>query len=209
MDYLQQLIERYPKLAGISDSLQKTAKMLITSFENEGKLLIAGNGGSAADADHITGELMKGFVKKRGVSGAFAETLRRIDSEAGNDIACAIQGGLPAISLSSHTALLTASINDMDKNMMYAQQVYGYGSAGDVFMGISTSGNAKNVLYAMITAKAKNLKTIALSGGNGGALAGYADIAIIVPETETYKIQELHLPVYHTLCLMIEEHFFR
>ncbi|GHV93964.1 phosphoheptose isomerase 2 [Spirochaetia bacterium] len=209
MDYLQQLITRYPALSDINNPIQKAADMLIESFENRRKLLIAGNGGSAADADHIAGELMKGFVKKRYPPPDFAEALRKIDPEAGTWLGETLQGGLPAISLSGHTALLTATLNDADGKNIYAQQVYGYGASGDVFLGISTSGKAKNIIYAMITAKAKNLKTIALTGGTGGPLVQFADVSIIVPETETYKIQELHLPVYHTLCLMVEDHFFK
>ncbi|GHV04433.1 phosphoheptose isomerase [Spirochaetia bacterium] len=208
MDYLQQLIERYPQLSGNKDAISKAYHQLAETFESGGKLLAAGNGGSAADADHIVGELMKGFVKKRPLGDDFIAKLRGIDPEHAEYIGKNIQQGLPAIALSAHTALTTACINDIGGNIIYAQQVYGYGEAGDVFLGISTSGNAKNVLYAMITAKAKNMKTIALTGGSGGALADIADTAIIVPETETYKIQELHLPIYHALCLMIEERFF-
>lgn len=182
---------------------------LTETFESGGKLLVAGNGGSAADADHIVGELMKGFVKKRPLGDDFIAKLCGIDPEHAAYIGKNIQQGLPAISLSAHTALTSACINDMDAHIIYAQQVYGYGAAGDTFLGISTSGNAKNVLYAMITAKAKNMKTIALTGGTGGALTRIADIAVVVPETETYKIQELHLPVYHALCLMLEERFFK
>ncbi|MDR0876868.1 MAG: SIS domain-containing protein [Treponema sp.] len=209
MDYLQQLIERYPQLTGNKDAVLKAYHLLAETFESGGKLLVAGNGGSAADADHIVGELMKGFVKKRPLSGDFIAKLRSVDPENAEYIGRSIQQGLPAIALSVHTALTTACINDIDAHIIYAQQVYGYGAAGDTFLGISTSGNAKNVLCAMITAKAKNMNTVALTGGTGGVLAHIADTAIIVPETETYKIQELHLPIYHALCLMIEEHFFK
>ncbi|GHV75435.1 phosphoheptose isomerase [Spirochaetia bacterium] len=209
MDYLQQLIERYPPLSGNKTAILNMYHQLTETFESGGKLLVAGNGGSAADADHIVGELMKGFVKKRPLGDDFIAKLCGIDPEHAAYIGKNIQQGLPAISLSAHTALTSACINDMDAHIIYAQQVYGYGAAGDTFLGISTSGNAKNVLYAMITAKAKNMKTIALTGGTGGALTRIADIAVVVPETETYKIQELHLPVYHALCLMLEERFFK
>jgi len=209
MDHLQILITRYPILSRVQDPIKKTADTLIEIFENRGKLLVAGNGGSAADADHIVGELMKGFVKHRQPSNDFEHALKLIDHDAGEFIAKNIQGGLPAISLSSNIALLTATINDLSGEMIYAQQIYGYGNEGDAFLGISTSGNAQNIVYAMITAKAKKMKTIALSGGTGGQIAKYADTAIVVPENETYKIQELHLPVYHCLCLMVEEHFFK
>jgi D-sedoheptulose 7-phosphate isomerase len=208
MDYLQQLIERYPVLAGIRESVALGYELLAGTFKAEGKLLVAGNGGSAADAEHIVGELMKGFVKKRPMPPEFAAKLRALDGERGAYIAGGLQQGLPAIALTGHSALSTAFLNDVAGELIYAQQVYGYGRVGDLFLGISTSGNAKNVMYAMLTAKAKGLRTIALSGATGGAIAGLADVAIIAPETETYKIQELHLPIYHTLCLMVEEYFF-
>jgi D-sedoheptulose 7-phosphate isomerase len=208
VDYLQQLIIRYPVLSGIRDQITEAYRVIVTVFEKKGKLLVAGNGGSAADADHIVGELMKGFVKKRLPPAEFTAKLRRINPEAAEYIGKNIQQGLPAIALTNHAALNTACINDIDGIISFAQQVYGYGNSGDGFLGISTSGNAKNVLYAMITAQAKDMQTIALTGGSGGAIAKYADVSIIVPETETYKIQELHLPIYHALCLMIEEYFF-
>lgn len=208
MDYLQQLITRYPALTGNREQIAEAYRLLITAFEKKGKLLAAGNGGSAADADHIVGELMKGFLKKRPAPSEFTAKLQRIHPTAAEYIGENLQQGLPAIALANHAALTTACINDIDGRIVFAQQVYGYGAAGDVFLGISTSGNAENVLYAMITAKAKDMKTIALTGGSGGAIAQYADVSIIAPETETYKIQELHLPIYHTLCLMVEEYFF-
>ncbi|GHV12775.1 hypothetical protein FACS189491_06430 [Spirochaetia bacterium] len=208
MDYLQQLIKRYPVLDSIRDDIAAAYRILEESFEAGGKLLVAGNGGSAADADHIVGELMKGFVKKRPLPASFLSRLEEISPDCAPRIGPVLQQGLPAIALSAHTALSTAYINDVGADTLYAQQVYGYGNEGDVFLGISTSGNSNNILYAALTAKAGNMKTIALSGGSGGALTKAADAAIIVPETETYKIQELHLPIYHALCLMLEEHFF-
>ena len=208
MDYLHELINRYPKLKEAEADILKAYNLLTETFEAKGKLLVAGNGGSAADAEHIVGELMKGFVKKRPLPNSFTEKLRGINIERSQYIAENIQQGLPAIALHAHTALNTACINDIGGEIIYAQQVYGYGNVGDVFLGISTSGNARNVLYAMICARAKDMKTIALTGGTGGEIVKYADVSIIVPEKETYKIQELHLPVYHTLCLMIEENFF-
>jgi D-sedoheptulose 7-phosphate isomerase len=208
MDYLQELIERYPLLANIKSDIQQASSVIIEAYERKRKLLVAGNGGSAADAEHITGELMKGFVKSRKLPIAVAEALEKVDPMRGAAIAAQLQRGLPAICLSSHEALFTAILNDQGGDMVYAQQVCGYGLPGDVFLGISTSGSAENVVNATIIAKELGLKTIALTGGTGGALAKYCDVVIIVPETETYKIQELHLPVYHALCLMIEEHFF-
>ena len=146
---------------------------------------------------------MKGFVKRRPVSAELAEALKQADPERGEELAKKLQGGLPAIALTNHTALSSAFANDVDGMLSYAQQVNGYGKAGDVFLGISTSGNSENVMYAAVTAKAKGLKVIGL-----GKLAKLADVAIIVPEQETYKIQELHLPIYHVLCLMLEDKFY-
>jgi D-sedoheptulose 7-phosphate isomerase len=208
MDYLQQLTERYSQLSGIRDSVNAAYRLLADVYEKNGKLLVAGNGGSAADAEHIVGELMKGFLKKRSIPADFMQKLQKLDAKTAAYIGQNLQQGLPAIALSAHTALTTACVNDIGGDIIYAQQVYGYGNAGDAFLGISTSGNSKNVLYAMLTAKAKGLRTIALTGGTGGQIVEIADVSIVVPESETYKIQELHLPIYHTLCLMIEEHFF-
>jgi D-sedoheptulose 7-phosphate isomerase len=208
MDHLQLLIHRYPRLSGIKDTISGAYNLLTETFQSGGKVLIAGNGGSAADSEHIVGELMKDFVKKRKLSDAYISRLKEIDAEIAQYLAPRIQPGLPAIALIGHNSLSSACINDIDGHIVFAQQVYGYGKKGDLFWGISTSGNAKNVIYAATAAKAKDMKVIALTGGSGGRLSLLADISIIVPETETYKIQELHLPVYHTLCLMLEEYFF-
>ena len=208
MDYLSQLIERYPPLSPLAGEIKRAYSLLKETFSAGGKLLIAGNGGSAADAEHIAGELMKSFVKKRPPSADFIGQLNKIDPEKAVYLGKTLQQGLPVIALPGQISLVTAVINDIDGDVIYAQQVYGYGGAGDVFLGISTSGNSKNVCYAMITAKAKNMKTIALTGASGGIMKKYADVSLTVPETETYKIQELHLPIYHALCLMIEEHFY-
>ena len=208
MDYLQQLTERYPKLESAKDDIKAAFDIIVKSYENEGKLLIAGNGGSASDSEHIAGELMKSFVKKRNLPDSFIANINNVDPESAQYLIPRLQPGLPVIALCGHASLNTACINDIDGNITFAQQVYGYGKEGDVFLGISTSGNAKNVLYAAAVAKAKNIKVIALSGGSGGALRRFSDASIIVPETETYKIQELHLPVYHCLCLMLEDRFF-
>ena len=208
MDYLQQLNKRYPELESLNEDILSAFNILVQTFSNGGKLLVAGNGGSASDSLHITGELMKGFVKKRPLPENFKITLNNIYPEHSMYLCSSIQQGLPTISLPSEISLISACINDIDGEIIYAQQVYGYGNENDAFLGISTSGNSKNIMYAMVTAKAKNMKTIALIGGNGGILKNYADVSIIVPENETYKIQELHLPIYHSLCLMLEEHFF-
>lgn len=208
MKHIDSLVSRYPALGVCKESIEKACEVLIDSFANGKKLLLAGNGGSAADSDHISGELLKSFVKKRAMGADFLRRLKDIDGSAGAYLADKIQGSLPAIPLTTHTALNTASLNDVDGNVMFAQQVNGLGCAGDVFMGISTSGNSKDIVYATVVAKAKGLKTIALTGKTGGALKSLADVCVIAPENETYKIQELHLPIYHALCLEVEERFF-
>ena len=208
MDHLQQLISRFPQLKPVSNDIKAAFDIMVKIFSGGGKLLIAGNGGSAADAEHIVGELMKSFVKKRPLPGSFILNLEKIDSEIAQYLTPRLQSGLPAIALSGHNSLNTAVVNDIDGNIIFAQQVLGYGKEEDVFLGISTSGNSKNIIYAAAAAKAKNLKVIVLSGGSGGRLLNLADVSIVVPETETYKVQELHMPVYHCLCLMLEDHFF-
>lgn len=204
------LMERYPVLRSCEQSIVAAYDILEECFARGHKLLIAGNGGSCADSEHIVGELMKGFKLPRKSDDAYAQKLEAIDSVRGGELAEKLQGGLPAIALDGHQGLNTAFINDVPGGglLMYAQQVNGYGKEGDVFFGISTSGNSKNVMYATVVARAKGLKVIGLTGEKGGELATVADVAIRVPETETYMVQELHLPVYHCLCLMLEEKFF-
>ena len=208
MDHLQQLIERYPPLESVKMDIKAAFDIIVDSFAGGGKLLIAGNGGSAADAEHIAGELMKTFAKKRKLPDSFISEIKKIDDEIAQYLIPRLEPGLPAIALSGHSSLNTACINDIDGNITFTQQVYGYGKKGDVFLGISTSGNSKNILYAAAAAWAKKLKVVALTGSSGGRLKAFSDVCICVPETVTYKIQELHLPVYHLLCLMLEEHFF-
>lgn len=208
MTYIDDLILRYPKLEASKTDIMNAYELLKDCFENKGKLLICGNGGSSSDANHIVGELMKGFCLPRKVSCEFANKLKSINADEGTVLAEKLQGALPAIALDNHNALNTAYLNDVDGLLCYAQHIMGYGNEGDVLLGISTSGNSKNVMYAVTTAKAKGLKTILLTGKSGGRLKNEVDIAICVDETETYKIQELHLPVYHCLCLMLEKHFF-
>lgn len=206
--HLELLTERYPVLAPVKERIAKSFEILRDCYASGGKLIIGGNGGSCADAEHIVGELMKGFKLRRPLEAAMAKALTEVDVVLGAELAKQLQGGLPAIALSSHPALNTAFLNDVNGEMMYAQQVNALGRPGDVFLGISTSGNAKNVRYAAITAKAKGMKVVALTGKNGGALDALADVNMIMPSQETYQIQELHLPVYHCLCLMLEEQFF-
>lgn len=205
---LDGLISRYPALEAVRQQITDAYGLLETCYAQGGKLLIAGNGGSCADAEHIVGELMKGFCKKRELPQELKERMAAEDGEHGRRLADCLQGGLPAIALNGHPGLSTAFANDVDADMVYAQQLCGYGCEGDVFLGISTSGNSKNVDYAVTVAKAKGIPVIGLTGKDGGKLGRRADVAIIVPEQETYKIQELHLPVYHVLCLMLEERFF-
>ena len=177
-------------------------------FLIHGKLLVAGNGGSAADAEHIVGELMKGFKLPRKLDSAYAEALQQADPGLGKVLAENLQGALPSIALDGHPALTTAYMNDCEPLLCFAQQVNGFGNKEDVFLGISTSGNSKNILYAATVAKAKGMSVIGLTGQKESELSKIADICIKVPQTETYMIQELHLPVYHCLCLMLEDHFF-
>lgn len=209
MDYIKELIERYPALTICEKDIRAAASAIIDSYKAGGKLIVAGNGGSAADSDHITGELLKSFVKKRKPEQKFLDALSAIDSDTGSYLSDKLQGSLPAIALTNNSALMTASLNDVDGNVLFAQQVMGFGKKGDVFLGISTSGNSKDVIYALAVAKALGVKTVALTGKTGGKCKELADISIVVPENETFKIQEFHLPVYHALCLTIEEYFWK
>ena len=183
-------------------------EIMKNAFDSDHKLLVAGNGGSAADAEHIAGELMKRFRRPRPISSDLAEKLIAIDSVRGSQLAKNLEQSLMAIPLVAHEALTTAYINDVDAYGIFAQQLLGFGRAEDVFLGISTSGNSQNIMNAVVVARALNIKVIGLTGADGGELAQFADIAVKVPETETYKIQELHLPIYHCWCMMLEEHFF-
>ena len=208
MKHVDLLLERYPQLESCKESIIDAYLIMEEAYENDHKLLIAGNGGSAADSEHIAGELMKRFKSPRPVSKDFAEKLAAVDSTRGPELAKNLECGLMAIPLVAHEALTTAYINDVDGLGVFAQQLFGYGRPGDVFLGISTSGNSKNVMSATVVARALGIKVVGLTGAKGGELAEVADAVIKVPETETYMIQELHLPVYHCLCLMLEEHFF-
>ena len=195
---LNELLERYPQLICCKDDILRAKETVIRCYENRGKLLLCGNGGSCADCDHIVGELMKVFLLKREV----------VDERIPGDIRKHLQLALPAISLTSQTAAVSAFINDVEPSMVYAQMLYGYAVQGDVFIGISTSGNSANVVNAAKVAKAIGLKTVALTGKSGGALSEICDVTVRVPENETYKVQELHLPVYHYICAAVEKHFF-
>lgn len=195
---MEHLIKRYPALSACREDIKQAEKLLIDTYKHGGKVLVCGNGGSAADSEHIVGELMKGFLLKRPVADArIPEALRG-----------KLQGALPAISLVSQSAILSAYSNDVDPDMVYAQLVYGYANEGDLVIGLSTSGNSKNVVYAQMVAKAVGAKTLSLTGEKESRLSELSDVTIRVPETETYKVQELHLPVYHYLCAAVEKTFF-
>lgn len=206
--HLDLLAERYPSLEAVRAEIAAAYSIMADCYKNGGKLLIAGNGGSAADAEHIVGELMKGFVLERNVDKAFSERLLSVDPELGGVLAKKLQGALPAIALDGHMSLSTAYMNDCEPLLCFAQQVNGYGVAGDVFLGISTSGNSKNVVYAAAVARAKGMKIIGLTGKKESRLSAFADVCIKAPQSETYMVQELHLPIYHCLCLMLEDNFF-
>lgn len=195
---MTELLNRYPCLNQCRESIEKALELIINTYKNGGKVLVCGNGGSAADCEHIVGELMKGFMKKREVEDI------RIPEEMRKNL----QGALPAISLPSQCAVLSAFINDVEAEMMYAQLVYGYAKKDDLVIGLSTSGNSKNVVNAIEVAKCLGVKTLSLTGKNESKLSEISDVTIRVPETETYKVQELHLPVYHYLCAEVEKAMF-
>lgn len=202
------LIDRYPNLKYCQKDIIKAFEILKDLYVKGGKLLIAGNGGSAADSEHIVGELMKSFCSVRKLNEDFCDKLKSIDCEMGSVLAKSLQGALPAIALDGHLALTTAYMNDCEPLLCFAQQVNGFGNNNDVFLAISTSGNSKNVLYAAVTARAKGMKVISLTGIKDSKIEKLSDVCIKAPESETYKIQEYHLPIYHCLCLMLENEFF-
>ena len=206
--HIHLLTERYPVLECCKESILRAYRLMEQSYLSQHKLLVAGNGGSAADSEHIVGELMKGFKLPRPIDGELSKACQDIDMQMGTTIAEHLQGALPAIALTGHPGLSTAYMNDCVPELVFAQQMLGFGQAGDTFLAISTSGNSKNILYAAVVAKAKGVKIIGLTGSRDSKLSALADVCIQVPETETYKVQELHLPVYHCLCLMLEERFF-
>ncbi len=205
---LNQLKTKYPELYECVSDIYRSFEILKHSYENGGKVLLCGNGGSAADCEHIVGELMKGFLKERPVEEEFKQKLRNQFQQEGEYISNHLQGALPAISLVSHSSLMTAFANDVAPDMVFAQQVFGFGVYGDVVVGLSTSGNSKNVLQAMKVAKAKGMKTIGMTGRGGGQLSEICDVTISVPWDNVIDIQERHLPIYHTLCIMLENEFF-
>ena len=207
-DHLSRLIERYPVLAVCRDDIHAALELLVRLYRSGNKLLVCGNGGSASDSEHIVGELMKGFLKPRPLPPEEAERLAGAGGALGREIAARLQGALPALALTSQVALGTAVSNDIHGDMVFAQAVHGLGRAGDALLGISTSGNARNVINACVVARSREMKTILLTGRTGGNLLAHADVAIRVPADTVVEIQELHLPVYHTLCMELEEIFF-
>ena len=206
--HVELLVRRYPSVKLIRDDIVSAYKMMEKCYERDGKLLIAGNGGSASDSEHMAAELMKSFKVSRKVNKDFAGRLQDIDERRGRLLAGCLERALPAMPLVSQGALITAYLNDVGREGIFAQQLMGYGKAGDIFLGVSTSGNSKDIINAAVTAKAMGIEVIALTGKNGGELVKFADVAVKVPEEETYMIQELHLPVYHCWCLLLEESFF-
>lgn len=200
------LFENYPALSVCKNDVKSVYEILVNTYKNNGKILVCGNGGSAADCEHIVGELMKGFKLQRPLENG--DVTPFLQYEDGEKIARGLQKGLPAISLVSHTGLMTAFLNDCDPDLVFAQQVYGYMNECDTLIALSTSGNSKNVVNAVITAKAKNGNIVAITGESGGKLLSLCDETIKLPSSDTAKIQEYTLPVYHTLCAMLEEEFF-
>lgn len=197
-----ELFNRYPCLEECRNDIYDAYKIMVECYEKSGKILCCGNGGSAADCDHFVGELMKGFLKKRPLSD---EEKACFDDEF---IADSLQRGLPAISLCAHSALMTAFGNDAVPSLVFAQQVYAYAKENDVLLCFSTSGNSENVVYAAEAAKAAKIKIVSVTGEKESRLSGISDVCIRLPETETFRIQELTLPVYHCLAAMIEDKFF-
>ena len=208
MDHLAELLSRYPVLAVCRGDIEAAFHVLVDCFAAGGKLLVCGNGGSAADADHIVGELMKGFLKPRPLPRELCDRLRAADPALGGTLAGKLQAALPAINISASSAFGTAFANDVSAELAFAQAVNGYGRPGDVLLGLSTSGNAANVRAALCMARVLGMKTIGMTGKGGGKMAGMCDIRIGVPAARTFEIQELHLPVYHCLCAMVEAQFF-
>lgn len=206
--YINELLVRYPSLKENKHEIISAYRILLECYKHGNKILIAGNGGAASDSQHIVAELMKGFRLERPIERGLANKLLEIDTARGEILASKLEMGLPAISLVSQDAFGSAYINDKYAEGLFAQQVLGYGRKGDVFWGISSSGDSENVICGAIVSKAIGMKTIGLTGKNGGALKEYVDVCVCVPETETYRIQELHLPIYHCWCMMLEESIF-
>ena len=201
----EELLLRYPCLGDVIDSIDKAAHTLVDTYQRGGTVLVCGNGGSCADSDHIVGELMKGFLSLRPIE---SEQREAFANELDENILSKLQRGIPAISLPAQSAVISAYANDVDAELVYAQLVFGYGKKQDLFIGLSTSGNSKNVVAAARVAKAMGMSTLALTGAKDSRLSDICDVTIKAPETETFKVQELHLPIYHYLCAFVEKTLF-
>lgn len=207
-EHISLLVRRYPALSIVSEEVRRACDLLQMCFANGGKLLLCGNGGSASDCDHIVGELVKAFRIPRPLATPDRDKLAQIGGAQGQVVAAQLQGGLPALNLAAQSAILTAVANDISAEMIFAQQMFAYGRAGDVLIGISTSGNSADVVNALITAKAVGIGTIGLTGETGGKINLFCDVLIRVPAATTADIQEFHLPIYHTICSALEDAFF-
>lgn len=209
LQLVEELFSRYPVLSEQKDSIMNALHALLVCYRSSGKVMVCGNGGSASDSEHIVGELLKSFSRKRPLDPSFSMTLKTIyGEEEAKSIQMNLEGALPAISLVSQTGLITAFSNDVNPEYIFAQQAYAYCLPGDILWGLSTSGNSKNVVHAVKVAKARGAVTLGMTGAGGGAMLSFCDIVIRVPETETFKVQELHLPVYHLLCAAVETEMF-
>lgn len=206
--YIDDLIARYPNLSVVAEPIAQAVVMLCECYHAGGKIMVCGNGGSASDSEHIVGELMKSFVLRRAIPSEDFDRLQQSGCKGWEEIAATLQRGIPAIALTSNTALLTAISNDTDPHQLFAQQVYVNGRPGDVLIGLSTSGNSCNVVNALKVARAFGIRTIGLTGSRPASMDALCDVSIKVPETETFKAQEYHLPIYHALCLAVEEQVF-
>lgn len=205
--FINEFFARHDDLKPLQEKILQAGNLILHAFQNGNQVLLCGNGGSCADCDHIAGEFLKGFLLKRPVNQELKDALAQY-GESGMQLGCKLQQGLPAISLTAHSGAISAFANDVDPEMVYAQQVVAYGRPGDVLIGISTSGNAKNVACAVMTANAMGLHTIGLTGKTGGKLHALSELALVMPQNETYRIQEDHLAVYHLLCAMVELEMF-
>lgn len=208
MDILKNLINRFPELSGIENDFNKISNEIIETIKTGGTLFLAGNGGSACDCEHLAGELLKGFHSKRPLNNDLKNEFINLYGKEGEIISNNLQQGIKCISLLSHPGFNSAFANDVDASLIYAQQLLALGNSGDIIIGFSTSGNSKNIYKLFMTARVLNIKTILFTGNNNGKAEAYSDYVIRVPETETYKIQELHLPIYHSLALIIEQKIF-
>ncbi|NLN30854.1 MAG: SIS domain-containing protein [Bacteroidales bacterium] len=205
---LDELIRNYPELSELRDSIDKVSGIIVKCYTAGGKLLICGNGGSSSDSCHIAGELMKSFERERPLDVSLKNRLADISADRGKYLADKLEHGLPAISLSAHSSLITAICNDIDPQLIFAQQILGYGEEKDVLLAISTSGNSENIIDACITARAMNMTVVGMTGRSGGKMKEYCDILINVPREKTASVQEIQLPVYHTICRIVEEYFY-